>query len=222
MVTEPGSPLQVKCQDGMRFHPSPSWGHTAAALSEDGLSGLEKWSHTPAVVPQYSLTYPSGRGRGQRRWNLPLLPADLRARATCTGSSLKRGVGLGQKLRFCPRDRWSGGRASDMCRSVLKNCTLYFMSFNPSCSVVSDSLRPHGHQAPPSMGFSRQEYWSGCHFLLQETSRPRDWTQVSHIVDRRFTVWATREVKGRLKTNWFSLSRWLLSSALCVMTPFLL
>ena len=22
-------------------------------------------------------------------------------------------------------------------------------------------------QAPPSMGFSRQEYWSGCHFLLQ-------------------------------------------------------
>ena len=23
------------------------------------------------------------------------------------------------------------------------------------------------HQAPSSMGFSRQEYWSGCHFLLQ-------------------------------------------------------
>ena len=22
-------------------------------------------------------------------------------------------------------------------------------------------------QAPPSMGFSRQEYWNGCHFLLQ-------------------------------------------------------
>ena len=33
-----------------------------------------------------------------------------------------------------------------------------------SPSVVSDSLRPHGtvaRQAPPSMGFSRQEYWSG-------------------------------------------------------------
>ena len=32
-----------------------------------------------------------------------------------------------------------------------------------SCSVVSDSLRPHetaAYQAPPSMGFSRQEYWS--------------------------------------------------------------
>ena len=23
------------------------------------------------------------------------------------------------------------------------------------------------YQAPPSMRFSRQEYWSGCHFLLQ-------------------------------------------------------
>ena len=28
----------------------------------------------------------------------------------------------------------------------------------------------------------------GCHFLLQGTSQPRDRTQVSHIVDRRFTV----------------------------------
>ena len=35
-----------------------------------------------------------------------------------------------------------------------------------SCSVVFDSLRPHGLalQAPLSMGFSRQEYWSGLPF----------------------------------------------------------
>ena len=26
------------------------------------------------------------------------------------------------------------------------------------------------------------------------SSQPRDWTQVSHTVDRRFTIWATREV----------------------------
>jgi len=26
------------------------------------------------------------------------------------------------------------------------------------------TLRPHGHQVPPSMGFSRQEYWSGLPF----------------------------------------------------------
>ena len=27
------------------------------------------------------------------------------------------------------------------------------------------------HQAPPSMGFSRQEYWSGCHCLFPETQQ---------------------------------------------------
>ena len=29
---------------------------------------------------------------------------------------------------------------------------------------MSDSLRPHGHQAPPSIWFSRQRYWSGLPF----------------------------------------------------------
>ena len=35
-----------------------------------------------------------------------------------------------------------------------------------ACSVVSDSLQHYGlaHQAPLSMGFPRQEYWSGLPF----------------------------------------------------------
>ena len=37
------------------------------------------------------------------------------------------------------------------------------------------------HQAPPSMGFSRQEYWSGLLF-------PKDQTQVSRIADRLFNL----------------------------------
>ena len=32
-------------------------------------------------------------------------------------------------------------------------------------SVVSDSVRPHRRQAPPSLGFTRQEHWSGLPFL---------------------------------------------------------
>ena len=35
------------------------------------------------------------------------------------------------------------------------------------------------------------------------SSQPRDWTRVSHIVGRRFTVWATREdstYKGQVQT----------------------
>ena len=33
------------------------------------------------------------------------------------------------------------------------------------CPALCDSMDT-AHQAPPSTGFSRQEYWSGCHFLL--------------------------------------------------------
>ena len=39
-------------------------------------------------------------------------------------------------------------------------------------------LRPYG-QAPLSMGSPRQECRSGCHFLLQGSSGPRNWTRVS-------------------------------------------
>ena len=50
------------------------------------------------------------------------------------------------------------------------------------------------HQAPPSMEFFRHEYWSGLPFPSPGgSSRPRDWTWVSHIAGRRFTIWATRE-----------------------------
>ena len=54
------------------------------------------------------------------------------------------------------------------------------------------------YQAPPSMGFSKQEYWSGLPFpspgdLLNTGIELRDQTPVSRIVGRRFTRWATRE-----------------------------
>ena len=50
------------------------------------------------------------------------------------------------------------------------------------------------------MGFSRQEVlgWVAISFS-RESSQPRDRTQVSHTVDRRFTIWATREVKLKKK-----------------------
>ena len=45
-------------------------------------------------------------------------------------------------------------------------------------------------QAPPSMVFSRQEYWS-CHFLLQEIFLTQELNPGSHFVGRCFTIWAT-------------------------------
>ena len=60
-------------------------------------------------------------------------------------------------------------RSVFLIKESLSPCTEYHLI--PSCgvlsySVVSNSLRPHGdpYQAPPSMGFSRQEYWSGLPF----------------------------------------------------------
>ena len=39
-----------------------------------------------------------------------------------------------------------------------------FESKSVSCSVMSEHLQPCGCQAPLSMEFSRQEYWSGLPF----------------------------------------------------------
>ena len=61
--------------------------------------------------------------------------------------------------------------------------------------LLSDSLWPPwtvDHQAPLSIKFSRQEYWSG---LPLGSSPTRDWTKVSHISGRFFTFWATREAQ---------------------------
>ena len=48
------------------------------------------------------------------------------------------------------------------------------------------------HQAPLSMGVSRQEYWSGILFS-RGSFQPEDQTQVSCIAGRFFTFWATRK-----------------------------
>ena len=65
------------------------------------------------------------------------------------------------------------------------------------------------HQAPLSMGFSRQEYWGRCHFLLQRFIQTRDWTCLACVScpSRQILYhWATWEahIDGQLMVN-FSL-----------------
>ena len=44
------------------------------------------------------------------------------------------------------------------------------------------------------MELSRQEYWSGFAMLFSRLSpQPKDWTQVSCIAGRFFTIWATQK-----------------------------
>ena len=58
-----------------------------------------------------------------------------------------------------------------------------------SCQTLCNAMDSSLHQAPPSMGFSRQEVleWVAISFS-RKSSQPRDQTQVSHIIDRRFTI----------------------------------
>ena len=79
----------------------------------------------------------------------------------------------------------------------LKWFAIRFSEVKWSSSVLSDSLRPHGLSLP---GYSvhgifqaRVLEWVAISFS-RGSSRPRDRTQVFHIVGRSFTVWAMREV----------------------------
>ena len=69
-----------------------------------------------------------------------------------------------------------------------------------SLSRVQLSMTPWtiyiAHQAPLSMGFSRQEYWSGVVMSFSRgCSRLRDWTWGSCTAGRCFTLWATRQAQ---------------------------
>ena len=50
-------------------------------------------------------------------------------------------------------------------------------------SVMSTLCNPQmaAYQARPSLGFSRQEHWSGCHFLLQCNAWSRGQCMVSFV-----------------------------------------
>ena len=83
---------------------------------------------------------------------------------------------------------WSLGPV-DRCMCVL------------SSSALSDSMWPHwtaAHQAPLSMGYSRQTIGVGCHFLLQgifQKPGTEPWSLVSPAFAGRFlttrTTWET-------------------------------
>ena len=95
-------------------------------------------------------------------------------------------------------------------------------------SVMSDSLQPR--QAPLCIGFSRQEYCNGCHFLLQAILLTQGWKSYSlcllHWPDAFFTSWAIGEAQWKhmhiqrldmadnfffQKILWFAITNFILS-----------
>ena len=53
-------------------------------------------------------------------------------------------------------------------------------------------------QAPLSMEFSSQEYWSGLSFFFQGIFLTQGLNPVSHIADRFFNIWAIKSYKRLL------------------------
>ena len=92
------------------------------------------------------------------------------------------------------------------------------------CSVVSNSLQLHGLQStngPLSMGFSRQEYWSGllfptpgilcgfhCNFKNGEyTNQNKDYS-IYNKSDPSCCTYSGSENKGRGRSSGFSAGSW--------------
>ena len=67
-----------------------------------------------------------------------------------------------------------------------------------SCSVVADYATPLtvAYQAPLSMGILQARILECVAIpFSMGSSQPRDWTHVSCIAGRFFTIWATREAQ---------------------------
>ena len=78
---------------------------------------------------------------------------------------------------------------------IAQSCLLFATPWTIAC------------QAALSIEFSRQEYWSGYPYPSPGgSSQPRDWTWVSHIAGRFFTVWATKEAFYTLINTWLQRS----------------
>ena len=87
---------------------------------------------------------------------------------------------------------------------------LYFLCISYFAASVVQSLSriwlfatpwTVAHHTPLFMGFSRQEYWSGLHFLLQGSSWTRDWTHVSCIGRQIVYHWTTK--KAHFLLSWY-------------------
>ena len=82
-----------------------------------------------------------------------------------------------------------------MNKQITYFCFVYLIWVSEwSHSVVPDSLQPHELSPPGSSIYgifqARILEWVAISFS-RRSSQPRDWTQVSCIVGRRFTIWAT-------------------------------
>ena len=111
------------------------------------------------------------------------------------------------KLKICKIFTWRNGKwlfwsKEPTSKSVVKVKSLSCATLcNPmDCTLTGSSI--HGV-------FQARILESAAIFFSRRSSEPRDWTQVSHVVGRRFTIWATRKsmVTGYKNGTLWSLSQ---------------
>ena len=101
--------------------------------------------------------------------------------------------------------------------------------FSPSalsvCSVMSDSLRPHGLQPTKFFcpwNFPSKNTGMGCHFLPMGISPPKDQNRVSCMVDGFFTTVLPRKPSSPLTFSYYILILVTISKCITLSTfPFL-
>ena len=113
------------------------------------------------------------------------------------GSGRSPGEGSGSPLQYSCLENPHGQRSPAGCSPWGHRGGHNWATVNQwSYSVVPDSLGSHGlhlTRLPHPCNFPGKSTGVGCISLSRGSSRPRDQTQVSCIVGRRFNLWATRE-----------------------------
>ena len=106
-------------------------------------------------------------------------------------------------------------RASLVAQMVKNLPAVQDMMMEWSCSVVYDSLQSHwlAYQAPPSMEFSKQQYWSELPFPAPgdnpnpgiEPRTPALQADVYHLRYQGVFIWSCKKQRFFLSSIWVSL-----------------
>ena len=101
------------------------------------------------------------------------------------------------RLALKIQDGRGSGAAAGKAKTEKKAKVLVSQSCLTLCGPMDHS--PPGSSVQGILQ-ARRLQWVAISFS-RRPSQPRDWTRISHIVGWRFTIWATREVKGNNKHN---------------------
>ena len=117
-----------------------------------------------------------------------------------------------KKQRHCFANKGPSNQSYGFSNS---NVWMWELDCMQACSVASAAAKSLSrvrlcatpptvaHQAPPSMGLSRQEYWRGCHSLLQKTFPTRGLLHCKWI-RYHWVTWEAlkRSLQRRLRKGW--------------------